>query len=276
MDEQQQSDSQAASVRSRAYENAKAEYLDRVRTVFRGYKQRSIGFADVQSGHAVLDVGCGTGEDVLALGGIVGSGGRAVGVDADPRMIQVAKARACERALPVEFVEADGTSLPFDDETFDRTRSDRVFQYLQPPEKALAEMLRVTRRGGLVSSFDADWETLVVDSAYPELTRRIFNCICERHPQGRIGRRLYGLFREAGLDGVEVVSESICITDAAMAVPLWGLDNFALKAAESGAVTRDEADSWLQDLQARGARDSFFGSFTGFGVRGRKTQPTEA
>jgi SAM-dependent methyltransferase len=56
----------------------------------------------------VLDVGCGTGENALELSA---RGLQVVGVDAAPRALEKARAKALERGLPTEFILADALSL---------------------------------------------------------------------------------------------------------------------------------------------------------------------
>jgi len=50
--------------------------------------------------------------------------------------------RSVDQALPVEFAHGDAHALPFAEETSDRCRADRVFQYLQQPHLALQELVR--------------------------------------------------------------------------------------------------------------------------------------
>ena len=57
---------------------------------------------------AVIDVGCGTGENALELSA---RGLEVVGVDAAPRAVEKARAKALERVLPAEFLVADALSL---------------------------------------------------------------------------------------------------------------------------------------------------------------------
>jgi ubiquinone/menaquinone biosynthesis C-methylase UbiE len=62
----------------------------------------------VQPGWHCLDLGCGPSGILHLLRGRVGRGGRVVGVDADPVMLEAARAWAKARLLAdVEFVEAD-------------------------------------------------------------------------------------------------------------------------------------------------------------------------
>lgn len=93
------------------------------------------------TGKDVLEVGCGTG---LVLRRIARFGKTARGVDLSPGML----AKARERGLDV--VEGSVTALPFDADSFDVTCSFKVLAHIPEIEVALAEMLRVTRPGGMV------------------------------------------------------------------------------------------------------------------------------
>ena len=93
------------------------------------------------SGRDVLECGCGTG---LLLERIARFARTAKGIDLSPGMLEKAR----ERGLDVR--EGSVTSLPFDDASFDVTCSFKVLAHVPDIGKALAEMARVTRRGGVV------------------------------------------------------------------------------------------------------------------------------
>ena len=101
-----------------------------------------------------VDVGTGAGALALALAPIVRE---VVGVDPSPELLSRARERA--RGVPnVEFVEADGERLPFDDYSFDLAATIRTLHHVQRPERLIAELVRVTRLGGRL---------LVVDQIAP-------------------------------------------------------------------------------------------------------------
>jgi SAM-dependent methyltransferase len=134
---------------------ARVRYLDIATSQFNEYKQESYALLALGPGMSVLDVGCGAGDDVRALAGIVGPTGKAVGLDLSSTMVEQARARA--RDLPVKFVQGSVYELPFPDDTFDASRSDRVFQHLDEPLQALQEMVRVTKPRGRINVVDPDW-----------------------------------------------------------------------------------------------------------------------
>lgn len=89
----------------------------------------------------VLEVGCGTGLVMLRLQKFARS---VKGVDLSPGMLEKAKARG------LDGVVGSATDLPFSDESFDVTCSFKVLAHVPEIEKALDEMTRVTRPGGVV------------------------------------------------------------------------------------------------------------------------------
>lgn len=108
------------------------------------------GYAD---GEQVLDVGCGTGSLTFALAA------RAklkyiCGLDFSTVYVDHAT-RHNSNAL-VEFKVGDACALPFPDNSFDRTLSLLVLHFVPQPDRAVAEMHRVTRPGGVVAA--AVWD----------------------------------------------------------------------------------------------------------------------
>ena len=91
-----------------------------------------------------LDSGTGAGTLALALAPLVRE---VVGVDIVPELLERARALAPPN---VTFVEGDATSLPFEDSSFDLACSRRTLHHIARPERAVAELVRVTRPGGKV------------------------------------------------------------------------------------------------------------------------------
>ena len=253
-----------------AYQQDGVQYLHKIIQLFGGYKKRGLGFLQLAPGQHVLDVGCGTGEDAAAIAGIVGPTGRVAGVDNSETMLTAARTLATKTGLPLTFDLAEAHALPHDDHTFDRTRSDRVFQHLHRPTEALAEMVRVTKPGGWVSVLDVDWASVLIDSATPALTRTILAYHYQHHVNGSAGTQLYRLFKETKLTDVEAYAETVCVTEWPIAAMIWGLDAITRKAVAEGIVPAADMARWISDLDERSRAGKFFSSITGFVVRGRK------
>ena len=104
----------------------------------------------------MLDAGCGFGFALRKWGPYCLPGGKLTGLDRDRKLLAQA-ARFCNKEglrKAVRFVAGDICKIPFGNNVFDVALAHVVFCHLAEPEKALDEMIRVTRRGGCVAVFD--------------------------------------------------------------------------------------------------------------------------
>jgi ubiquinone/menaquinone biosynthesis C-methylase UbiE len=233
-----------------------------------GYKARSFELLALADGDHVLDVGCGTGEDARTIAGQF-PGVSVIGIDASEDKIREARARTLGLPRPVDFRVGDAYALPFEDETFDACLADRVFHHLVDPEKALAEMARVTRPGGRVVVSDTDYDSLVVEALELGLTRRILAHHADRMESGRIGRRLPGLFLDAGLGPVAVTPYAAVAT--AYDEEVLKLRDKAERAAAAGAIAPADATRWVGSLIEADRTGRFVCAQIVLTVCGRKT-----
>ena len=236
----------------------------------RAYKQRTFELLGVQPGDSVLDLGCGTGDDVQELARLVGPSGRVVGVDRSETVIAEARERVLGTTLPVAFQVADAYALPFPDATFDVCRGDRVFHHLGHPRQAFGELLRVTRPGGRVLLFDPDFETAIVDAPDRLLTRRLLNSFCDGYRDGWMGRRLPRMFREAELTEIAVEPVIVLLTDLSQANAVLALEDTVTRAGAAGPVSTAEGAAWIDALREASVAGRFFAAVSGFMVAGRK------
>lgn len=112
-----------------------------------------VQFAGVRDGDDVLDIGSGTGAlaDAVAT---AGPSSHVVGIDRSEPYVAIARAR--HQTMRVRFEVGDAQYLQFDSGRFDRTLSLLILNFIPDPEKALNEMIRVTRQNGTIAS--AVWD----------------------------------------------------------------------------------------------------------------------
>lgn len=161
---------------------------------------------DMPGGSDWLDVGCGTGALTQTI--IDRMSPRLLkSIDRSPEYVEYAKAHVT--GSPKSFEVADAQSLPLDSSSFDAAVTGLVLNFVPEPSRAVAEMARVVRPGGIVAAYVWDyggkmemmryfWDAAVtLDPAAGDLDEGRRFPLCEPDP-------LAELFANAGLDGVEV------------------------------------------------------------------------
>jgi SAM-dependent methyltransferase len=109
----------------------------------------------LEPGERVVDVGSGAGFDSFIAAGQVGPGGRVVGVDMTPEMLEKSRATAERLGFThVEFREGLAEQLPVDDGWADAVISNGVINLCADKRKALEEIHRVLRPGGWLQFAD--------------------------------------------------------------------------------------------------------------------------
>lgn len=132
--------------------NALTRFYDpvvRFTTRERSVKRALIENARVPQGATVVDLGCGTGTLTVWLKQQYPSA-RVIGLDADPAILEFARAKADAAAIDVEFVEGDASDIPFATRSVDRIVSSLFFHHLQPniKKRVLSESFRVLAKVG--------------------------------------------------------------------------------------------------------------------------------
>ncbi|RZT62732.1 demethylmenaquinone methyltransferase/2-methoxy-6-polyprenyl-1,4-benzoquinol methylase [Leucobacter luti] len=97
-----------------------------------------------RKGMRILDLAAGTGTSSAAL---AAHGAHVVAADFSEGMLAEGRKRHADNEL-IEFVHADGTALPFDDDSFDAATISYGLRNISDPRAALAELFRVVKPGG--------------------------------------------------------------------------------------------------------------------------------
>jgi SAM-dependent methyltransferase len=99
-------------------------------------------------GTEMLDVATGAGNVAIPA---AKTGASVTGLDLTPELLEVARARAKDEGVTIDFVEGDAEALPFADASFDRVSSCFGVMFAPRQQQAAAELLRVTRPGGMIA-----------------------------------------------------------------------------------------------------------------------------
>jgi SAM-dependent methyltransferase len=159
----------------------------------------------------VLDVGCGPGTITAGLAGRVPRG-HVTGIDASPEVVDQARQAFPEgKHRNLDFATGDVYALDYPDDSFDVVHAHQVLQHLGDQVRALREMRRVTRPGGLVAVRDTDFGGM---TWYPELPvldewRELYVRVARANGgEPHAGRRLLAWGREAGFTDITCTSSN--------------------------------------------------------------------
>jgi len=120
------------------------------------FKRGLVEQAGIESGHRVLDLGCGTGTLALLIKRTQQET-EVVGLDGDPKVLEIAKAKVARSGQEITMDYGMAYELPYPDDSFDRVLSSLLFHHLTRENKVrtLTEVFRVLRPGGQLHV--ADW-----------------------------------------------------------------------------------------------------------------------
>jgi len=120
--------------------------------------EKLAAWLELRPGITIIDVGCGLGYLGNTYWPYFGHGGHYVGVDNSDKLVEDAAKAAGVWAVEgkAEFVKGDACQLPFPDCYFDAAMCQTLLMHLQRPKMALAEMIRVTKPGGLIFCQEPD------------------------------------------------------------------------------------------------------------------------
>ena len=162
---------QAAESYDSWYHTKLGRFVDKVET------ELAFGLFEIVPGMKVLDVGCGTGNFSIKL---AQQGCKVIGIDISDEMLELARSKAKEAGLDIEFYNMDVYHLQFEPESLDAAFSMAAFEFIDQPEAALNEMMRVVKAGGQAFigtiSGDSKWGELY--SSEPLKSNSVFKYAC--------------------------------------------------------------------------------------------------
>jgi SAM-dependent methyltransferase len=205
----------------------------------------------------VLDAGCGTGEISLRLAEMFQQA-RVLGVDVIDDHLNRARARCSALGDRTRFEHRSIFELALADAAFDLVVCRHVLQAVPHAERALAELVRVTRSGGWIHLIAEDYlminfepRHLDPDDFWSEGPRRFGEAI---GTDLRIGRKAYGILRRLGLADITVdyiVVDPLRVPRETFAA-IWRAwrDGFADAVSANTSISRKEFVDHFDDMIA--------------------------
>jgi len=250
-----------------------ADHLTKVAETGKHIKQCSYDYLAIEAGNTVLDIGCGSGIDTVAMAKSGPQKCKFYGVDIDGEMLKEADALAKEYDVSeqVSHQLGDVCELPFENDMFDAVRVERLFQvlpvFLQPHE-ILKEILRVLKPGGRIVVIDTDWSSASVDFPNLELERRMMAFFTRYlRPNGIAGRQIYGWFKHCNIENV--TTDIFPLVQHEFSSTPFG-EWLKSESIRSGLISSEEANDWYQELSMLEKLGEFYSCVNMVMVSGQK------
>jgi ubiquinone/menaquinone biosynthesis C-methylase UbiE len=162
----------------------------------------------LKPGDSAIDLGCGPRGVIELLHPRVSPGGRVVGLDSNPTHVAMARELVATRGFgDVEIFEGDARHTGLQADSFDLVHARTVLITVPEPERVLTEMVRLARPGGWVASLEPDCEHNIYyphHAVFDRLHELFMATFSRNGADPLIGRRLGELYRQAGLEEVDV------------------------------------------------------------------------
>ena len=162
----------------------------------------------------VLDLGCGQATISMGVSEVVPHG-RVLGVDIDRAGLAAARGDAATIGCGnIAFAAADGRQLPFRSGVFDAVLCHSILETLSDPRSVVTEVRRVIGRGGVVGAASVEYGGIILGGAETTGPQRFYDIRqqvwrAEGIGEPNMGRRLRGLFQEAGFSRTEASAHYI-------------------------------------------------------------------
>jgi ubiquinone/menaquinone biosynthesis C-methylase UbiE len=178
-------------------------YLEETGKVLKDLKRQSYSPFIAFNKGTVIDMGCGTGFDVVNMASL-NNKVKVIGIDHDPVMIE--KATASASAAPnAQFILCEADDTPYKDGSVDGLRAERLIQHLEQPEKVIREMYRILKKDHPLLIVETDWRSLSLYNENVDIEEKLNRYLTrEKVNNGSAARKLNSYLRDNKFRDIQI------------------------------------------------------------------------
>jgi ubiquinone/menaquinone biosynthesis C-methylase UbiE len=212
-------------------------YLDKFVAFFEKTKARSYELLAINSTDTILDVGCGTGADLLQISNMARN---AIGVDHDAKLL----AKAQEKTVGttnIKYLCNEADNIEIESGTVDKIRYDRIFQHLPNHKEVILEARRLLKPNGIIQIIDPDYLGMTFFMENIHLERKIMDAVAyKRHSNSHKVRAIPNLLKACGFEILSVEIHNYNIKDFDFANFAINFREMIKTEFESGFISKAE------------------------------------
>ncbi len=219
----------------------------------------------------VLDIGCGYGDFLGALGKATSTNSKLIGID--PMESSISSAQSVYPGIDFRLEKFEGT-LNYPDSTFDVVVSVDTLECIPDKTALINEIHRVLKPGGTVLIAHWDWDTQTYYSEHKEIIRSFVAKFSDWQQgwmdacDGQMGRKLWGLFESSGK--FSGTADIFTLIETEFKDDCYGHDRLQDLASlvAKGEIQRDEYELILNEMREFSADNKYFYSLNSFIYKG--------
>lgn len=200
------------------------------------------------SGGTIIDLGCGTGADVIQLAALLGNSTRVVGIDHDELMLEKGIS-AMPPDANIEFIHSEAFPIPFEDESVAGLRAERLVQHLKDPRQVFNEINRVLVKDAPLVIVETDWPGLIFYNEHLEIEKKIVHYLTEvKVNNGAASRKLVSYMEGSGFNDIEVKVFPFVLKTLQEAITYLWIDRIIQEAADQQYISAEEHQLFMDAL----------------------------
>lgn len=236
------------------------DYLNHTGEKLKKVKSDSYRKFEAVSNGIIVDLGCGTGLDVLQMVALFPENVTVTGLDHDPVMINKAKENAAGKqdAERVSFIQSEADEIPFANGTVAGIRSERLIQHLKNPELVFDRIHKVLSPGAPLVILEADWTSLTFYNGTLPLQQKLSRYLVEEKiNNGYAARNMLSYLKNIGFENLQITLLPFVFQSLNEIFNLLLIDQSLKEMEEKGLYTTEEYTQMLSMLNTADAGHYF-------------------
>ncbi|HEY1025060.1 MAG TPA: methyltransferase domain-containing protein [Sphingobacteriaceae bacterium] len=213
-------------------------------------------FTHIQDG-IVIDLGCGTGMDVIQISALLRNSVKVVGIDHDDNMLEKGRAAVSEDPN-IEFICAEAFPIPFENDTVSGLRAERLVQHLKEPQRVMNDIHRVLQPNAPLVIVETDWPGLIFYNEHRDIEQKLVHYLTHaKINNGEASRKIVAYMEESGFKNIQIdIFPFVLRTLKEANMYLW-IDKIIHEAADQNYISNEEHQLFMNALESADAKKCF-------------------